>query len=461
MTLFSPARLAAADRLAEALGSEADLHLVGGAVRDLLLGREGGDWDFATALLPREVMARARSAGLRAIPTGLPHGTVTLQVGDQGYEVTTFRGDGDYLDGRRPQEVRLGVGLDEDLARRDFTVNAMALPAASLGREGWEAAVVDRFGGRDDLSRRLIRAVGDPLVRFAEDGLRPLRACRFGAQLGFSVEEGTFAAIRARLPVARKVAVERVLTELTKLLVGPHAASGLRLLEGSGLLDLWLPELRPLVGCPQAPPGPPDAWTRTLGMMATLPADPALRWAALLHLAGGDGKAGDSGPEAAGATTLASEVLRRLKGSGALRQAVGALIRHHATHPGEGWSDAACRRFLMRLSEDGVALFRWGALHRAEQLSTASEDVGAEAAHAALMSRLEALEAGASALTVRDLALDGAALMALAGRKGGPWLGELQRHLLEAVVEDPGLNRAAALEPLVRTWLDPAQGGGR
>ena len=143
-----------------------------------------------------------------------------------------------------PTSVRLGVDLEEDLSRRDFTINAMALPVGG-------GDLVDPFGGQADLAARMIRAVGDPLQRFAEDGLRPLRACRFAAQLGFEVESATLAAIPQRLEVARKVAVERVFTELDKLLRGSEPHRGLALLAESGLMDLWLPELRPMIGCGQ------------------------------------------------------------------------------------------------------------------------------------------------------------------------------------------------------------------
>ena len=196
-------------RLQAALGPEAELVVVGGAVRDELLGRPHADWDLATKLMPKAVMDRARAAGLKAIPTGLQHGTVTVILEDRPIEITTFRSDGDYLDGRHPESVRLGVSLEEDLSRRDFTINAMALPVGG-------GDLVDPFGGRADLKARILRAVGDPLRRFAEDGLRTLRACRFAAQLGFEVEAGTLAAIPERLEVARKVAAERVFAELQR-----------------------------------------------------------------------------------------------------------------------------------------------------------------------------------------------------------------------------------------------------
>ncbi|HJV49256.1 MAG TPA: HD domain-containing protein [Geothrix sp.] len=442
-------------RLKEALGPGAELVVVGGAVRDELLGRPHADWDLATRLMPQTVMDRARAASLKVIPTGLQHGTVTVILEDRPVEVTTFRSDGAYLDGRHPESVRLGVDLVEDLSRRDFTINAMALPV-----EGGE--LIDPFGGRADLTARMIRAVGDPLQRFAEDGLRPLRACRFAAQLGFEVEAETLAAIPMRLDVSRKVAVERVFTELDKLLRGLDPGRGMRLLAESGLMDLWLGELRPMIGCGQNRHHRHDVWIHTLEVLRFAPPESGLRWAALLHdvgkpgtrTVGPDGEAHFYDHESR-SLNLAASILERLKASHALRKDVLALIRHHGIHPTAEWKDAACRRFLRRLTEDGLLLDRWGAFKLADQRGKGLDEAARLEEHGEIMARLEALAAQAPPLTVRDLALDGAALMVLAGRKGGPWLGELQKRLLEAVLDAPDLNTAERLGDMVRQWLKP------
>lgn len=441
-------------RLQEALGPDAELAVVGGAVRDELLGRPHADWDLATRLLPQAVMERAQAAGLKAIPTGLQHGTVTVILEDRPVEITTFRSDGAYVDGRHPESVRLGVDLVEDLSRRDFTINAMALPVGG-------GDLVDPFGGRADLSAKVIRAVGDPMLRFGEDGLRPLRACRFAAQLGFQVEAATLAAIPRRLDISRKVSAERVFAELDKLLWGQEPALGLDLLARTGLLDLWLPELRPLIGCGQNRHHRYDVWTHTLAVLGFAPPEAALRWAALLHDAGKPATR-STGPEGAVhfygheavSLEVAETVLARLKASHALRQEVAALIRHHGVHPTGAWGDAACRRFLRRLAEDGLPLARWGAFRLADLQGKGVDVDENRADHGRWMARLQALAATTPPLSVRELALDGAALMGLAGRSGGPWLGNLQRHLLEAVLEDPGLNTPERLAELALKALD-------
>ncbi len=446
-------------RLLEVLGPASELVLVGGAVRDRLMGRPAGDWDLATALLPEEVMARARRAGLRVIPTGLQHGTVTVMLEGRPVEITTFRGDDAYLDGRRPVSVRLGVALEEDLARRDFTVNAVALPIEALDAPDWRERVVDPFNGRGDLEARLLRAVGDPLERFQEDGLRPLRACRFAAQLGFELEAATLAAIPQRLEVAQKVSVERVFQELQKLLCGQDPAKGLRLLEGSGLLDLWLPELRSLVGCTQNQHHDLDAWEHTLAVVAAIPAEPEFRWAALLHDLGKPASR-TQGPEEAVhfyghevlSCRLAEALLGRLKASRALTEAVVALVRHHGQRPSSEWGDAACRRLLARLGADRLPVSAWAALRKADLRGRRHPSEPLLQEFDLTLERLRRLAEARPPLSSRELALHGQDLMACLGRPGGPWLGRLQAHLLDQVLEDPGLNTAEALLPLAKAW---------
>ncbi len=457
-------------RLGEAIGTD-HLWVVGGALRDELLGRPHGDWDLATDLLPGAVMDRAKAAGLKALPTGLQHGTVTIVVAGEPFEITTFRSEGGYTDGRHPDAVKLGVTLEEDLSRRDFTINALALPLAELGKPGARERMVDPFGGRADLGARVIRAVGDAQTRFSEDGLRPLRACRFAAQLGFELAPATAAAIRPCLAVVGKVAVERVQVEVTKLLMGPWAAMGMRLMEATGLLDQWLPELRPLIGCAQNRHHRYDVWDHTLRALACESTGRAdLRWGLLLHdlgkptstSRGEDGEIHHFGHEER-SVALAEALLQRLKCSHAFTSRVMALIQHHGVHPQEAWSDAACRRFLRRLQEDGVSLADWTAFRVPDQLAKGWGD--AEGQQEGLpgepfrtevtqtcqstLDRLQALLDAQPALSARELALDGRALMALAGRPGGPWLGELQRQLLEVVLENPQSNTAMDLEKAV------------
>lgn len=447
-------------RLQVLLGSQVPLVVVGGAVRDRLLGRIQGDVDLATPLLPEDLMAQAKAAGIRTIPTGLQHGTVTLVVEGVTFEVTTFRGDGDYRDGRRPEAVRLGVALEEDLARRDFTVNAMAVPLEDWLAGSMDRALLDPFGGRGDLQARCLRAVGDPGVRFQEDGLRPLRGCRLVAQLGFDLDPETTRAIPARLDVVQKVAVERVLVELTKLLTASEPARGLQCLEATGLLDTLLPELRPQVGCEQNEHHAWPVWEHTLAVVSAARPTVAHRWAALLHdvgkpesrTVGADGRVHFYRHELR-SEALAGAILLRLKASRALQQEVLALVRHHGRVPEPSWSDGACRRFLGRLQEDGLSLADWGAFREADLRGKGVDLRASLDGHRLAMSRLQALVKAHPPLGTRDLALDGRALVALSGRPPGPWVGALQRHLLGAVLDAPEVNTPGGLEPLVHGWL--------
>lgn len=226
-------------------------YYVGGCVRDRLLGRPVHDWDITTAALPEEVMALFECC----VPTGIRHGTVTVLLDGVQAEVTTFRTEGAYLDGRHPSEVRFVRTLTEDLSRRDFTINAMAMDA--------EDNVTDLFGGRDDLSRRCIRCVGDPETRFREDALRMLRAYRFSAQLGFALEAATASAVARCAPLASELSMERIRDEMEKTLLSPRPQV-LRTMAEAGLLKA--------AGIDALP---------ELDWLAALPAEPAVRWTGL------------------------------------------------------------------------------------------------------------------------------------------------------------------------------------
>lgn len=247
----------AAECLEALRGAGWEAYPVGGCVRDLLLGREPGDVDLCTAALPEEVLALFG----RAVPTGLPHGTVTVPTETGNVEITTFRREGGYADSRHPDSVDFGVGLREDLSRRDFTVNAMAL--------GPGGEIIDPFGGRADLERKLIRCVGEPDKRFSEDALRMLRGIRFCAQLGFTMEEKTAAALRRNARLAARVSRERIRAELEKTLLSPRPELAGEMVK-AGLLD-HLCAFR----------AEPD-----LSLLADLPPTVEARWRGFCALAG-------------------------------------------------------------------------------------------------------------------------------------------------------------------------------
>ncbi len=304
-------------------------HPVGGCVRDLLLGRTPGDYDVCTSARPEQVMALFR----RCIPTGLRHGTVTVLTEDGPVEVTTFRREAGYADGRHPDAVCFDAGLTEDLSRRDFTINAMAL--------GPDGAVIDPFGGQADLSRRRIRCVGEPDRRFAEDALRMLRAVRFAAQLNFTIEEETLAAIRRSAPRTALVSGERIRAELEKILLSAAPERAGDLLE-LGLLAHVYPAGREcdLTGLRAVEAAPIPRWRafcRATGFPITaLPVERALR-RAVLH------------PEAEAVRTLALSG-GELAGLGLAGADIGRMQRRLAEHVLEH-PEENCRERLLALAE--------------------------------------------------------------------------------------------------------------
>ena len=417
--------------------------LVGGAVRDLFMRRSGGDYDVATDARPEQVRALYR----HAIPTGVRHGTVTVPYAGHQIEVTTFRSESDYRDGRRPAQVSFTTSIEEDLSRRDFTINGIAMEVPG-GR------IVDPFGGRGDLERRLIRAIGDAAERFAEDGLRPLRACRFAAQLGFQVDGPTQDAIRPSLNTVQRVSAERIRSEIEAILLAPRPSVGLWLMQETGLLDLLLPELQRCVGVEQRqPPGRPagapefDVFTHSLAACDASEPELELRWAGLLHDVGkattlvraADGSLSFHHHDRESAR-MAHEILERLRSPHSLRDGVAHLVAHHMFNFDEQWSDAAVRRFVARVGRDRIDKLL--ALRRADQLGRYGEEHRPRPSPrlVALAQRVSAAMERREAVTVRDLAVNGSDLMTHLKLAPGPVVGILLRQLLEAVLEDPALN---------------------
>jgi tRNA nucleotidyltransferase (CCA-adding enzyme) len=413
-------------------------YLVGGTVRDALLGRPSGEFDVTTDLHPDEV--RRRFA--RVEPTGLRHGTVTIVEEGTVVECTTFRREGAYSDARRPDAVTFTDDPLEDLARRDLTVNAMAWdPHAGV--------LLDPHEGTLDLERRRLRAVGEPLDRFREDALRPLRVARFTATLEMDPDEGLDAGLRAlRDPASgyapEGVAIERVFAELARMLAAPRPSRGFEVMRAAGLLERWLPELAEGVGVPQNRFHAYDVYFHGLYTCDAAPADkPVVRWAALLHDIGKPATRVEKGGEGTfynhqfvGAE-MADRLLERLRAPGALRERVAHLIREHMFDYRPEWSDAALRRWLRRVGPAHVAdLFD---LRIADMLGNGLKQ-GFPVYLDAMRRRIDALLAEAQALHVADLAVDGRDVMRVLSIPPGPAVREALEALLEEVLDDPARN---------------------
>jgi tRNA nucleotidyltransferase (CCA-adding enzyme) len=419
-----------------------EAHLVGGGIRDLLVGRHPHDFDVATSALPEAVLALF---GARyAIPTGLQHGTVTV-LGDalaagehprhRHVEVTTFRGEGEYLDGRRPSTVHFGATLHEDLARRDFTMNAIAYdPLAEV--------LTDPFDGQRDLAAGIIRAVGDPVERFREDGLRPMRAVRQATQLGFSIESATMVAIGQTLSSFRKVSAERIRDELFKLLAAPAAARGVALLHQTGLLAEILPEVQGA--------GAEDGRHVHLGALDGVPADPVLRlagllggWGAVTETATGDDGALLVATDAQRLSQHAAAIGQRLRLAGAEQRRLVDLTRALGTGAASG-SDADLRRMVRKVGRGQLA--SWLALR-----ACVAVPLDARLDDQELRARLDVVAGPGVALEPSELAVDGRAIMEALGIGPGPLVGQLLAALLERVLDDQTLNDRVRLIELART----------
>lgn len=440
--------LAVCQRLRQA-GHQA--FIVGGSVRDLLLGRAPGDFDIATSAHPE---ATLQIFGNRyAIPTGLQHGTVTVLAGDatkqRHVEVTTFRGEGAYLDGRRPSTVTFSATLDEDLSRRDFTMNAIAYDPDTQ-------AIVDPWDGQGDIGRKTIRTVGNAVLRFTEDGLRPMRAVRQAAQLGFVLEPATHAAIAETVASFRKVSAERIRDELRKLLLAPVPSHGLELMRQTGLLGEVLPEMLPTIGCIQNRFHKHDVYTHILATVDAAVPDHVIRMAALLHDLGKP-KAQAPRENAPGEFTffrheqigseMAEAIGTRLKLSAEERKTIAALVAGHMFFYTPDWTDGTIRRFVRRVGPEMVPLLF--ALREAD-IASRGQGEDREGETRDLKARIAKVAADDAALRVTDLAIDGKDVMRLLGIPPSRRIGQILDDLLERVLDDPGLNQKDTLEALVR-----------
>ncbi|MGE5558031.1 MAG: CCA tRNA nucleotidyltransferase [Bacillota bacterium] len=420
-------------------------YLIGGAVRDLLRGCKPLDWDIVTDCLPDQ----AQSIFPDAFPSGIRYGTVSVKLGAMTAEVTTMRKDGRYTDGRRPDQVIYSGDIHADLSRRDFTINAMAYHP---GRD----ELVDPFGGRIDLRRRILRTVGDPRSRFAEDALRMLRLFRFISVLGFKSCRKTLAAVNPLW--LKNVSRERVREELSRLLTGENVKRGLSDLAGSGLLTEIIPEFTAL-----AEPGKrliqSGLWKHHLICADSVQPVLHLRLAAFLHDLGKpycrfeDEKGLHFYGHDSLGSKIAEGILKRLRYSGAITEKVTRLVRHHMFAAGPGLSDGALRRLADRTGED--LLFDLLELRRADIIAGGRREWAAYRMWEELVERVESLVSGERAFTRSDLALDGNDIMRILKIPPGPRVGEIIDALWERVTDNPDLNTRESLQTVLEREFIP------
>ena len=422
-----------------------EIYLVGGAVRDMLRGEKSHDWDLATDAAPDEVTAIMRSAKGKVIPTGIRHGTVTVIYKKNNAEVTTFRTEADYSDGRRPDKVSYAATIEEDLSRRDFTMNAIALRLPS-------GEVVDPFKGAKDIKAELIRCVGDAAQRFSEDGLRPLRAVRFAAQLGFIIEQDTLDAIPDALSVCEKVSSERVRDEIEKIIASSLPSQGFRLMEETGLMHLFLKELSECRGVEQKGFHQFDVLDHSLlacDFAAAKNYSQEVRLAALFHDIGKPScRAID---EASGVITfyrhdevsaaMCRKIMERLRFPNAVTDKVCHLIKEHMFKYDDDWTDAAVRRFIARVGEENLEDMY--SLRRCDTFAFAGK-AGNNVSLNTFSKRIDEVLAEGRAFSLKDLAVSGNDLMQI-GIPSGKMLGAVLKELLETVLDDPAQNNREKL----------------
>lgn len=423
-----------------AAGHEA--YVVGGCVRDALRGVDPHDWDVATSATPDEIQKVFRSSLYLN-----RFGTVVVRQGDHEIEVTTYRVEADYADHRHPDTVAFTDSLHEDLSRRDFTMNAMAWRPGVGGKPG---ELVDPFGGQRDLDERIVRAVGEPRERFAEDALRMLRAVRFATRLEFRIDQRTADAIRDSAKLARELSGERVQQEIVKMLEATRPSVALRMLSDLGLLAVICPELEEAKDTPQDKAVAQNVFDHSLATVdATPPDDLVLRLAGLFHDIGKPATFADGHfhqHEFVG-EAKARDILRRWRFDKETVTKVTHLIRNHMFWYQSEWTPSAVRRFIRKVGLENIpALF---ALRKADNIGSGARSPRMYALEA-LWERVQEEIRAASAFSLRDLQIDGNDVMAELRIPQGRRVGEILDELFERVTEDPQVNVRERLLEIVR-----------
>ena len=419
-----------------------DAYVVGGSVRDALRGVDPHDWDVTTDATPERIQAVFR----RSLYNNR-FGTVVVRSGQHEVEVTTYRTEAEYTDHRRPDTVAFTASLEEDLARRDFTMNAMAWRPARSGTPG---ELVDPFGGRRDLEARVLRAVGDPDERIKEDALRMLRAVRFATLLDLRIEAPTADAIRRNAALTASLSGERIQQEIVKMLGAPAPSIAFRMLSDLGVLAVICPELEDCKGTPQEKAAAENVFDHSLATLdATAVGDIPLRLAGLFHDIGKPDTFADGHfhqHEFVG-EAKARAILKRWKFDKETVSEVTHLIRHHMFWYQSEWTGSAVRRFMTKVGIENIpALF---ALRRADNIGS-----GARAPRMyhleALWRRVQEEIDAANAFSPRDLKVDGNDIMTELAIGSGPEVGRIINALFERVLDDPALNEREALLGLAR-----------
>lgn len=427
-------------------------YLVGGAVRDIFLNKKASDYDVATNATPQDVIKIFKFV----IPTGIEHGTVTVHFMNNEIEVTTFRTESGYSDGRHPDSVNYAATIEEDLSRRDFTMNAIAVNLK-------DNSIVDPYGGIEDIKKKLIKTVGDSKERFLEDGLRPVRAIRFASKLNFKIEDNTFNSL-SDIKVLEKTAsisVERFRDEFMKILASNKPSVGLKLLEETGILKIFIPELINCRNCIQRD----DRGYHVFDVLDHLiyacdgaPKDnPAVRLSALFHDIGkpqARTERMENGllivnfySHEVYSEAISRQIMTRLKFSNVEINKVCLLVKNHMFHYTKDWTSAAVRRFLVKVgyeNVDDLCALRIADMYGKYNKEVSYKDSSECELLIELKDRIKEIKLKNEALSLRDLKVNGKDLMNM-GIPSGKKIGVILNELLETVLEDPSMNEKEKL----------------
>lgn len=411
-----------------------EFYIVGGSVRDMLLGEEVYDYDFTTNAKPEQVI----KIFPHVVPTGIKHGTVTVIHKKQHFEITTYRCDGKYGDGRHPESITYSETLEEDVSRRDFTINGLAYDP--LKKE-----VIDYCDGLKDLEKGVIQTIGNASDRLSEDGLRAYRACRFAAKLNFSIQENVLKAISDTLTVSEKISVERIREEIMKMMLSEKPSIALEYMRETGLMKLCLPELLEGYGLSQNKYHKYDIYYHGIySCDGGDPQNPLIRFAALLHDIGKvptrrssvDGNNTFYNHEIVGAR-MVKRIMKRLKFSNEDISKAINLVENHMFHYTDDWSDGAVRRFMRKVGVENLDdLIK---LRMADRKGNGTKE-GFPHAIRVLQRRIAKIIEEENAITVKDLAVNGNDVMKHFNIKPGPVIGIVLNELLERVLDDPEFN---------------------
>lgn len=430
-----------------------EIYIVGGAVRDLLMGKIPKDWDFTTNATPEEIL---KILGKEAY-YGNKFGTVGIPSNADldPFEVTTFRTESDYIDARRPEKVNWGKTLEEDLLRRDFTINAMALKFVN---DKQVYKIIDLYDGQDDLKKKVIRAVGDPNERFSDDALRMMRAIRIASQLNFRINDKTFEAISINSSLINKISKERIKDELFKILSSSHAFEGISMLKDSGLMELILPEVYKMFGVEQKSPGRHhiyDVGTHCLMALKFCEStDPVTRFATLIHDIGkpatfkrlGIGTITFYNHEVIG-EKIAERIAERLRFSKREKEKLLKLVRWHQFSVNEFQTDSAVRRFIKNVGAENINDML--ALRTADRLGSGAKETSWRTEE--FKKRL--VEVQKQPFGIKDLKINGNDVMKELNIKPGPKVGEILETIFKEVEEKKIENEKEALLGRIRNFI--------